>query len=175
MRSKNDCVFSTSKSINFDNSLLNCRIEGLNNHVPDLFIIDLNLRLRKNLLLNKILDKRKTFLITTKENKNRSILFKKKGFKIIFIKSLKTKNDFTSLFQQIYQLGYCRVFFETGLSFLNSLLNHKVLNNLYVLQNDRMLRKKGSNNDTMKYLKKFKLKNKINVNLKDDSLYKVEL
>ena len=38
-----------------------------------------------------------------------------------------------------------------------------------------MLRKKGSNNDTMKYLKKFKLKNKINVNLKDDSLYKVEL
>ena len=36
------------KSINHDNSLLNCRIDGLNNYKPDLFIIDLKLRLKKN-------------------------------------------------------------------------------------------------------------------------------
>ena len=35
--------------INFDNSLLNCRISGLDNHKPDLFIIDLKLNLRKKL------------------------------------------------------------------------------------------------------------------------------
>ena len=50
LRSKNDCIFSTSKTINQDNSLLNCRIDGLNNFKPDLFIIDLDLKLKKNLL-----------------------------------------------------------------------------------------------------------------------------
>ena len=38
---------STSKTINYDNSLLNCRIEGLSNNKPDLFILDLNLNLKK--------------------------------------------------------------------------------------------------------------------------------
>ena len=51
LRNKYDCIMSTSKSINYDNSLLNCRIDGLNNNKPDLFIIDLNLNLKKNLNL----------------------------------------------------------------------------------------------------------------------------
>ena len=61
LRNKYDCILSTSKSINKDNSLLNCRIDGLNNYKPDLFIIDLNLRLRKKLLLNSLLKKEKPF------------------------------------------------------------------------------------------------------------------
>ena len=47
IRSKYDGLISTSKTINSDNAMLNCRIEGLNNYKPDLFIIDLNLRLKK--------------------------------------------------------------------------------------------------------------------------------
>ena len=50
LRSKHDCVLSTSKSINQDDSLLNCRINGLNNNKPDLFIIDLKLKLKENYL-----------------------------------------------------------------------------------------------------------------------------
>ena len=65
LRSQNDCIISTSKSINKDNSLLNCRIDGLNNFKPDLFIIDLKLKLKKNLSINTLTNKRKTFLITT--------------------------------------------------------------------------------------------------------------
>ena len=61
LRSKHDCILSTSKSINFDNSLLNCRINGLNNKKPDLFIIDLKLKLKKKLSLNKYLKKGKLF------------------------------------------------------------------------------------------------------------------
>ena len=55
LRYKHDCIISTSKSINRDNSLLNTRINGLNENKPDLFIIDLNLKLKKNLLLNSLL------------------------------------------------------------------------------------------------------------------------
>ena len=174
LRSKNDCIFSTSKTINTDNSLLNCRIEGLDNYKPDLFIIDLNLNLKKNLLLNKILNKRKTFIITTSKNINKVKFFKKKGFKFIFVKSLKTKNDFKLMLSKIYKLGYCRAFFETGLTFLNFLLNYKLLNNLYIFQNDKKLKKNGLNNDKLTNLKKIKLKKKISVNLNNDSLYQID-
>ena len=44
IRSKYDCIVSTSSSINKDNSLLNCRIDGLNNNKPDLIIIDRHLK-----------------------------------------------------------------------------------------------------------------------------------
>ena len=66
-RNKHDCILSTSKSINHDNSVLNCRINGLNNNKPDLFIIDLELKLKKKLSLNNYLKVRKTFLITKKK------------------------------------------------------------------------------------------------------------
>ena len=59
LRSKYDCIISTSKTINIDNPLLNCRIKGLNNEKPDLFIIDLNLILKKKLKLNNLLKKKK--------------------------------------------------------------------------------------------------------------------
>ena len=59
LRNKYDCILSTSKSINHDNSLLNCRINGLNNNKPDLFIIDLKFKIKKKLSLNKLLKKEK--------------------------------------------------------------------------------------------------------------------
>ena len=174
LRSKYDCIFSTSKSINKDNSLLNCRIEGLNNYKPDLFIIDLNLKLKKNLLLNSMIDRRKTFILTKNKNKNKVKLFKKKGYKIIFIDFLDNKNDFKKMFKYLYKLGYSRVFFETGLTFLNSLIKYRLLNNLYIFQSNKKLKKSGLNNNSYKYLKKFKLRKKIKVELNNDSLYKIE-
>jgi diaminohydroxyphosphoribosylaminopyrimidine deaminase / 5-amino-6-(5-phosphoribosylamino)uracil reductase len=174
LRSMNDCIISTSKSINNDNSLLNCRIKGLEKFNPDLFIIDLKLNLKKKLLLNNLITKRKTYLITSQENKKKINFFKKKGFKIIFIKSLKSKNDFKIMFNYIYKLGYSRVFFETGLTFLNSLLSKKLLNNLYIFKSNIMLKKFGLNNSSSKYLKKLKLDKKIKINLNDDTLYKKE-
>ena len=40
IRSEYDAIISTSKSINKDNSLLNCRLAGFNSNKPDLIIID---------------------------------------------------------------------------------------------------------------------------------------
>ena len=174
IRSKYDCIFSTSKSINKDNSLLNCRIEGLTMHNPDLLIIDLNLNLKKNLLLNKLLKSRRTYLITHKKNIKKIAFFKKKGFKFIFINSLKNKKDFKTLLKRIYKMGYSRVLFETGLTFLNSLLKLKILNNLFIFQNERKLLEKGHNNTKENLLKRFKLAKKIKVNLQNDTLYQIE-
>ena len=78
------------------------------------------------------------------------------------------------MFKQIYKLGYSRAFFETGLTFLNTLLNYKLINDLYVFKNNKMLKKNGSNNSSFKYFKKIKLNKKIKINLKNDSVYKKE-
>ena len=88
IRSKYDCIISTSKTINKDNSLLNCRLDGLDNYKPDLIIIDRNLRLKKKLKLFNISKKRKTYIVTTSKNTKKISFFKKKKIKIIQLSSL---------------------------------------------------------------------------------------
>ena len=173
LRSQHDGMLSTSKSINYDNALLNCRIEGLNNHKPDLFIVDLNLKLKKNLLLNKILKKRKTYLITHKINLKKAQIYKKKGYKLIYINSLVNRNDFKSLYKKIYKMGYSRVLVESGLTFLNNLIKNRLVDDLYIFKTNLNLKKKGKNNTTFKYLKSISSK-PISINLDNDKLYKKE-
>jgi len=47
IRSKYDCILTTYKSVNKDNSILNCRINGIEHLSPSRVIIDRNLRLKK--------------------------------------------------------------------------------------------------------------------------------
>ena len=173
LRSQNACIFSTSKSINTDNSLLDCRIQGLKKFNPALFILDMNLKLKKNLFLNKLINGRKTFLITKKINKKKVLSYKKKGFRIIFIDSLIKKNDFIFLFNKIYKMGYASIFMETGLTFFNTLIKYDLIQRVYFFKNNKKLGKYGKNNDTSKYLKNIGSK-MVNINLNDDKLYKKE-
>jgi diaminohydroxyphosphoribosylaminopyrimidine deaminase/5-amino-6-(5-phosphoribosylamino)uracil reductase len=173
-RNRYDCILSTSKSINHDDSLLNCRINGFDNNKPDLFIIDLNLKLKKKLSLNNYLKVRKTFLITSKNNFDRTAAYKKLGYKIIFINKLEDKNDFYSLYKKIYKIGYSRILVEAGLTFLNSLIKTKMIHDLYIFKSNQKLGNKGKNNDTSNYLKKIHPK-LLTINLNGDKLLKKEL
>ena len=175
IRSKFDCLISTSKSINKDNSLLNCRINGMNKNKPDLIIVDLNLNLKKNLLLAKLNNTRKTYIITTIADKKKLLAFKKQNYKIITIKSLKSLNDFQLLFKKLFQLGYARILFETGLTMLNELIKYNLLNDLYLFQNTKKLGINGNNNISPSFIKKFNLDKIVKVNLNDDKLYKIKV
>ena len=95
--------------------------------------------------------------------------------KIIFIKSLKTKTDFNSLFKIIKKSGYNRVLIESGLIFLNTLIRNELISNLYVFQSSMKLGKFGINNSTNKFIKEMNFKNKIKVNLSKDNLYKIKI
>ncbi len=172
-RNRYDCILSTSKSINQDDSLLNCRIDGLNNNKPDLFIIDLKLKLKKRLALNNYLKTRKTFLITSKNNFNKTLVFRRLGYKIIFINKLEDRSDFNLLFKKIYKIGYSRMFIEAGLTFLNSLIKNKMIHDLYVFKSNIKLGNNGKNNDTSVYLKKINSK-LLTINLNGDKLLKKE-
>ena len=173
LRNKHDCILSTSKSINNDDSLLNCRINGLNNNKPDLFIVDLKLKLKKRLSLNKYLKTRKTFLITNKNNSSKTLAYKKLGYKIIFLSKLEDKNDFNLLYKKVYKMGYSRMLIETGLTFLNNLIKYKMINDLYIFKTNKKLGDKGKNNNTSNYLKKVHPK-LIKINLNGDNLFKKE-
>lgn len=162
---------STSKSINYDNALLNCRIDGLNNNKPDLFILDLKLKLKKNLAMKNLLNKRKTYLITLKNNNKKMSNYKKLGFKIILIDSLENKEDINKLYKKLYKIGYSRILVESGLTFLNFLIKNKMMNDLYIFKTNNNLGKNGKNNDTSSYLKK-NFSKQITINLNGDKLFK---
>ena len=70
-------------------------------------------------------------------------------------------------------MGYSRVLVESGLTFLNSLIKNKLINDLYMFKSNNKLKKNGKNNDTINYLKNIYPK-QISINLKNDKLYKKE-
>tara|TARA_B100001564_G_scaffold315344_1_gene290017 strand:+ start:290 stop:1357 length:1068 start_codon:yes stop_codon:yes gene_type:complete len=175
LRSQYDAILSTSRSVNKDNALLNCRLDGFDNSKPDLIIIDLKLKIKRKLKLLKNIDKRKIFIVTKEKKNNKINYLKSLGIKIIHVDSLETKKDFKTLFRNLRNLNYSRILAETGLIFLNSLLLNKLISNLYIFQTPFNLGKYGKNNASNKLLKKFKLKKSIKVNLKNDKIYKVKI
>tara|TARA_B110001452_G_scaffold213368_1_gene184085 strand:+ start:260 stop:1336 length:1077 start_codon:yes stop_codon:yes gene_type:complete len=175
IRSRYDAIVSTSKSINKDNSVLNCRIKGLDNNKPDLVIIDLNLKIKKTLEIFKKPSRRKIYIVTSIFDKKKFSYFKKKKIEIIRINTLKEKDDFINFFKILKKRSYNRILIESGLIFLNQLLKNKLISNLYIFQSPVKLGKIGKNNTSNYLIKKFKLKNRIKVNLSNDNLYKLEL
>ena len=175
LRSMYDCLISTSKSINDDDSSLDCRIEGLENKSPDLVILDRNLRLKKNLNLFKKSKNRKILLFTCSNNKRKILYLKKRGIKVFLINSLKSRSDFSSLFFILKNKGYSRIFVESGLTFLNFLIKNKFLKNIYLFKSANSLKKSGINYSSSNIIKKINLKNLITVNLFGDKLYKERL
>ena len=175
IRSEYDAILSTSKTINKDNSLLNCRLNGFNNNKPDLIIIDLKLNLKNNLNIFKNINKRKIIVVTAKLNSKKISFLKKKGIKIVCIESLTSKKDFISLFKILKKYAYSRILIESGLVLLNKLLKYGLIYNLYIFQSTFKLEKNGRNNISNRFIKRIKLKNMINVNLNGDRLFKVKI
>lgn len=175
LRSKYDTIISTSTSINNDNSLLNCRIQGFDENKPDLIIIDRNLKIKNTLKLFKISKKRKTYLVTLKKDKKKISFLKKRKIKVIKVNKLENKNDFQALFKKIFKEGKRRILVETGLVFLNKLLKFNFINDLYLFKSNISLRNNGFNNCNINLLKSLKFKSKINVNLLKDKLYKIRI
>ncbi len=176
IRSFYDCLISTSKSINRDNSLLNCRIRGLENKSPDVVIIDRKLKIKRTLDLFDIKN-RKIIIITESKVSKKINLLKKKGAIVKNIQSINSFDFFKKVLNYLKKKGYSRILSETGLIFLNFLLRYNFLNNLYIFKTSTKLKQYGHNNTTKNYINKikFKKKYKISVFLDNDILYKVKI
>ena len=177
LRSQYDSLLTTSKTVNDDNPLLDCRIEGLEKKTPSLIILDRFLKIKKNAkIFNKI--NRKIYIITSINNKSKENFLKRKGIQIFKFTEKDNDNiNLKNLFMSIKKLGFNRVFVETGASFINVLIKHRLIRNLYLFKSHQKLSSCGLNNTSFTNIKKIKIskKNKVNVNLNGDSLYKVKL
>ena len=177
LRSKYDCLLTTSKTINDDNPLLNCRVEGLEKKSPDLIVLDRFLSIKKNSAIFNI-KKRKIYILTNSSNLLKENFFKEIGVKIIKIKQLNCDStNLKNILYEIKKLKFNRILVESGITFLDKLIKYNFIRNFYLFRSPVNLGKKGLNNSVPFYLKKIKIfeKNKIKVNLKDDSLYKVKI
>ncbi len=172
LRSKYNAILSTSKSINEDNSLLDCRIKGLTNKSPNLIILDRNLEIKKNLNIFKTKIKRKIYIYTTKNNKTKIKWLKKNNIKVCLKKDINSCDDYKNLFKSFIKLGFSRILIESGLTFINFLIINKLISELYIFKTNFNLRKKGFNYSSNKFLKKIKLRNKLRVNLNGDVVFK---
>ena len=175
IRSRYDCIISTSESINKDNSLLNCRIKGLNNFKPDLVIIDRYLKLKKNLKLFELSKKRKTYVVTMSKNKKKIQFLKNKKFEIIRLNDLKDNYDFKILTKIFFNLGMRRILVESGLIFLKVLLKQKLINDLFIFQSNGKLSKNGFKKFNINNYLNFKPLDQIKVNLDEDKLFKIKI
>ena len=177
LRSKYDCLLTTSKTINDDNPMLNCRLEGLEKKSPDLIILDRFFKIKKNSKVFNIKN-RKVYIFTNSNNSLKEFFLKKKGIKIIKLKKCNERRiDLQNIFYKIKKLGFNRILVETGVTFLDELIKNNFIKNFYLFKSATNLGIKGLNNLNPRYLKKinFSKSNKIRVNLNGDSLYKVKI
>ena len=178
LRSKYECLLTTSKTVNKDNPLLNCRIKGLENKSPCLVILDRHLKIKKNIKIINNNKHKKVFIFTATNNPQKENFLKRKGIQIFKFTEKDNDNiNLKNLFMSIKKLGFNRVFVETGASFINVLIKHRLIRNLYLFKSHQKLSSCGLNNTSFTNIKKIKIskKNKVNVNLNGDSLYKVKL
>jgi len=176
MRSKYDCILSTYKSVNRDNSKLNCRINGLEKLSPARVIIDKNFKIKKNLNLYKSSKKIKTYIITSANNKNKEKFLKSKKIKIIKLKNNKNIFSYEQILYKLKKIGFSIIFCESGFYTTNFLIKKRLIHNLYVFISSKKLGSNGQNS-YKKFLNKlkFKKKKKININLFGDELYRFKI
>ena len=81
------------------------------------------------------------------------------------------------MFYRLKKLGFNRILIESGTTFLNQILENHMIKNFYLFKSSTNLGSKGSNNTDSFNVKKLKtsMKNKVQVNLNADSLYKVKI
>ena len=144
LRSQYDCILSTSNTIIKDNPRLDVRIDGLEKYSPFRVILDKNLIIPlKSKIFNGSL-RNKTIIFYNKIKHN-----KLKSLRRLKIKSYKISLDEYSQIHlkkaliKIKQLGYTRVFTESGLKLTNSLLEQKLVDDFKLFISNRKLKKRG--------------------------------
>jgi diaminohydroxyphosphoribosylaminopyrimidine deaminase/5-amino-6-(5-phosphoribosylamino)uracil reductase len=178
LRANHDSILTTSKTILKDDSMLNCRIDGLQRCSPKRFVLDKNLTIP---ITSKII--RTANIISTYvfynliDNKK---LKKLNQFKVKTIRiDLKNKHlDFDKIILFLRNKGFYRVFVEAGIKFNNFLLDNNYINDFYHFYSDQLLVNKGFHNAKFFFNKMNEIKRhkrKIKINLFQDKLLKYSL
>jgi len=150
-----DSILITSKTANLDNSVLSCRINGLENYSPKRLIIDKNLKINKKSPIINDKYKKNTIIFHSSKNKNKIKYFKLKGIKLSYTDLNSNNNiDLNKVFSKAYNMGIGSIIIEGGKTLTKSVLKDKLIDEFYLFKSKKKLGKSGKNNI-------FNFKNKI--------------
>jgi len=169
LRANHQALLVGVNTINDDNPYLNCRIRGLKELSPAVFIIDPKLRIKTN--SNVLKSSVKVFIIYTKKNKFKIDQLTKKKIKLIELPTIK-KNffDIKSLVKIIGFLGYKNILVEGGNNLLNQFFKNNLFNNFFFFKSNENRYKNNFFKFDSKKLISMKKINKP-INLSNDNLF----
>ena len=167
IRSKVNCILTTSKTVNDDNPRLNCRINGLEKLSPQIAIIDKNLTVNKSSFLISNAKNNRTFIFFNKYNKKKINFLNKKKITTIYTPMKKNFLDFDFILKKLYDFEINTILVEGGKSITNFLISRNLFNEFYLFVSSHYLKNRGFmkvNNIRSKLSNKFK-------NIKFDETY----
>ena len=168
-----DSILITSKTASIDNSILSCRINGLEKYSPIRLIIDKNLKIYKKSPIINDKNKNSTIIFHSSKNKKKIKYFKSKGIKIIYTDLDSNNNiDLNKVFLKAYNIGIASIIIEGGKTLTNSVLRDKLINEFYLFKSKKKLGKFGkvSISDLKKKIYFFKRRENIQTFLDGDKI-----
>ena len=175
LRANHDSILTTSKTILNDNSMLNCRINGLQKHSPNRFIIDKNLSIPLTSKIISTANKISTYVFYNLINKSKLTKLKEHKVKTIRIDIKDNHLDFNEIIHYLKNKGFYRVFVEAGIKFNNFLLENNFVNDFYHFYSNELFVNRGFHNAKFLFNKMNKMKinkKEIIINLFQDKLIK---
>ena len=134
LRYINDSILIGSKTLRKDSPKLNCRIEGLKQFSPRIFIINRNLNFKKKDLI--------TYPVNTTIFHNSNCLNKINKYKKYFIlKKILTNNNIMSphqILKEIYNYNCRKLLIEGGFNTLNLFSKYNLINKSYVIRTNKI-------------------------------------
>ncbi len=170
LRSLNECMIVGTGTIRKDNPVLDCRLDGLSNRSPDIFILDKKLELNYKFKIFNNKNRKIYVFHSNKVTKKVRI----KMVKYIKIKEYNNVLDIKSIVRKISTLGYARILVEGGAKLSASLLHNNLIDEIAWFRASKIMGSDGIsaisnlNIDNIDHLKKFKLVKTKTIN--DDQL-----
>ena len=174
LRSNNQAILTSYKTINKDNPKFTCRINGLENFSPLRLVIDKDLKINLNSYIIKNSKKFKTYIFHNSENLKKINYLKKKGIKLIH-NEVDSSGYFNikKLFKKLYNIGIYYLLVESGKKLTGNILNKKLFNEFYLFKSNKNINNKYAinvKNINKSVNKNFKNKKKVNTYLDKDTL-----
>ena len=167
LRYKNDTLMVTYKTLNNDNSKLNCRIKGFSNFSPKRIILDNKLQTKINTYVINTANKNNTLIFYNQAKKSKILEFKNKKIQLIKSKvNQQGKFDIKAILKKLYTHNCRNLLIEGGDSLTSHLLKNKIFNRFYLYKSPKNISKETEylKFNSLDVLKK-NYKNKFNLNL----------
>jgi len=142
LRSKFDSIMTGINTVLTDDPLLNCRHYGMEKLSPVRFILDTNLRIKKNLKIIRTAKTIETYIFTNNKDDEKIKDLKKMGIKVKVLDQNLSEIDLGKAISEIVNLGFNNLLLEAGPNLNHSFLKENLVNKLYYFKSKNIIKSK---------------------------------